>query len=107
MSTKTSKDVYNETVSHFVYIVRCADKTLYTGYAVDVKKRIAEHNDEGSSPTAKSVGAKYTRSRRPVKLVYSEECESRSAALSREYAIKQLSREQKQVLIQSKKKGEK
>jgi putative endonuclease len=86
-------------MSHFVYIVRCADKTLYTGYATDVKKRILEHNDEGSSPTAKSVGAKYTRSRRPVKLVYSEECDSRSAALSREYAIKQLSREQKQVLI--------
>ena len=90
-------------MSHFVYIVRCADKTLYTGYAADVKKRILEHNDEGISPTAKSVGAKYTRSRRPVKLVYSEECESRSVALSREYAIKQLSREQKQTLVKSKK----
>ena len=94
---------YTYHMSHFVYIVRCADKTLYTGYATDVKKRILEHNDEGSSPTAKSVGAKYTRSRRPVKLVYSEECESRSAAQSREYEIKQLSREQKQTLVKSKK----
>jgi putative endonuclease len=91
-------------MSHFVYIVRCADKTLYTGYTTDVKKRITEHNAEGDSKTAKAVGAKYTRSRRPVKLVYAEECESRSAAQSREYAIKQLSREQKQLLIKSVKK---
>ena len=92
-------------MSHFVYIVRCADKTLYTGYTVDVKKRITEHNAEGDSKTAQSVGAKYTRSRRPVKLVYTEECESRSAALSREYTIKQLSREQKQILVKTAKKN--
>jgi putative endonuclease len=80
-------------MSYFVYIVKCIDDTMYTGIATDVEKRIAEHN----SPDGK--GAKYTRSRRPVKLVYAEAIATRSSAQSREYAIKQLSRAGKLALI--------
>jgi putative endonuclease len=88
----------NKSESHFVYILRCADKTLYTGYARDLKKRVSEHNGK-----SKIEGAKYTRSRRPVKLLYQEEFSTRSDAQQREYAIKQLSRPQKLALIKSKK----
>lgn len=76
---------------HVVYVLECADGTLYTGYTTDVERRIAAH-DCGQ-------GAKYTRGRTPVELVYSERFESRSAALSREYEIKQLSRAAKERLI--------
>ena len=86
-------------MSHFVYIVRCADDTLYTGYTTDIEKRLIEHNGEGDTKTARAAGASYTRSRRPVKLVYSETYDSRSEAMHREYSIKQLSREQKRLLI--------
>jgi putative endonuclease len=61
--------------------------------------RLKEHNGEGNSPSAKKLGAKYTRGRRPVELVYSEKCISRSEALKREAAIKKLSRVEKVVLI--------
>lgn len=77
--------------SHFVYIVECDDHTLYTGYTVDMKKRLAEHN------TGK--GAKYTRGRAPVILRYVEEGESRSWGLKREIEIKNLTREQKWALV--------
>lgn len=86
-------------MDHFVYIIQCADNTLYTGYTTDIKKRITEHNGEGSSVTALSAGARYTRGRRPVQLVYSEKFATRSEAMQREYAIKQLSRPEKQTLI--------
>ena len=76
----------------YVYIVECADSTLYTGIARDVGRRIGEHNNAVAA-------AKYTRSRRPVSLVYHEICESRSQACKREHAIKRLSRAQKQRLI--------
>jgi putative endonuclease len=76
-----------------VYIVRCADATLYTGVTNNLKNRIAAHND-GS-------GAKYTMSRTPVKLVFSEIHTSKSTAMQREYAIKQLTRVQKEELIQT------
>lgn len=76
-----------------VYIVRCADSTLYTGVAVDVARRVAQHNGAGKT------GARYTRSRRPVKLVYAEKAANRSAACKREYRIKQLSRCDKLALI--------
>jgi len=79
--------------SWFVYIVRCADNTLYTGIAKDVERRILEHNSDDIS------GAKYTKARRPVALVYQEACDSRSAASKREYEIRQLSREHKNNLI--------
>lgn len=86
-------------VKHYIYIVECKDRTLYTGYTIDVKKRVKAHNSE--TGVDGSVGAKYTRSRRPVKLRYVEELEDKSTAMSREYAIKQLSREQKKDLIKT------
>lgn len=75
-----------------VYIVRCRDGSLYTGYAVDVEKRLATHNA--------GQGAKYTRARLPVVLEYTETFTTKSDALKREYAIKQLTRTQKEQLIQ-------
>ena len=76
-----------------VYIVRCADSSLYTGIAKDLELRLEQHNNGN--------GAKYTRSRLPVELVYSECSASRSEALKREHQIKQLEREQKKLLIES------
>jgi len=75
-----------------IYIVRCSDDTLYTGIALDAARRVAEHN-------AGKLSANYTRSRRPVVLVHQETAETRSEALKREYAIKQLTRQQKEILI--------
>ena len=75
----------------YVYILRCGDDTLYTGSTDDVPRRLAVHNS--------GKGAKYTRGRLPVEVVYSESCESYSAALKREYAIKQLTRREKLRLI--------
>ena len=77
--------------AHFVYIVRCADGSLYTGYARDPRARVKVHN--------LGKGARYTLSRRPVRLVYKEACESKGQALSREHAIKRLSRDEKRALI--------
>ena len=79
-------------MSYFVYIVECSDSTLYTGIATDICRRLDEHNNSDK-------GAKYTRVRRPVKLVYSESCEDRSSASKREYEIKKLKREKKLELI--------
>jgi len=79
-------------MSYYVYMVECADGTLYTGIAKDLQRRIEEHNHS-------QKGAKYTKTRRPVALVYTEECEDRSTASKREYAIKKLSREQKLALL--------
>ncbi len=76
---------------HYVYIVRCSDDTLYTGYTVDIEKRIDSHN--------KGNGAKYTRGRLPVKLCFFEEYDTKSDAMSREYKIKRLSRKKKLELI--------
>ena len=76
---------------HFVYIVRCADGSLYTGYARDPRERAAIHNA--------GKGAKYTASRLPVDLVYSEQCESLSVALRREIEIKRLTRARKEALL--------
>ena len=77
----------------FVYIVRCADDSLYTGITKDVDRRIHEHNSDNK------LGAKYTKARRPVALVYQEACESRSTATKREYEIRQLSRKEKKLLL--------
>ena len=74
----------------YVYMLRCADGSLYTGYTDDIHRRLLVHN------TGK--GAKYTRSRLPVKLVYREVCSDKSEALKREYAIKQLSKAEKEAL---------
>jgi putative endonuclease len=79
----------------YVYIVRCADGTLYTGVAIDVPRRMLEHNGKRAN------GARYTRSRRPVKLVYQEPATNRSAACKLEYRIKRLSRRDKLALIRA------
>ena len=80
---------------YFVYIVKCADNTFYTGIATELERRIEEHN--GSDK-----GAKYTRVRRPVILVHSEEYPDRSSASKREYEIKKkMSRAEKLKLIES------
>ncbi len=75
----------------FVYVVECADGTLYTGWTTDVERRLKTHNA--------GRGARYTRERGPVRLVYVEEQSDRRAALKRELAIKRLSRERKLRLI--------
>ncbi len=77
---------------HYVYMVRCVDDTLYTGYTTDPQRRVAEHNS--------GEGAKYTRGRTPVRLVFLEEHDTQSTAMSREYELKQLSRPQKSRLIE-------
>ena len=79
-------------VSFYVYLLRCADGTLYTGYTDDPVRRTKVHNA--------GKGAKYTRTRLPVELVYQEACADKSAALRREYEIKQLTRVQKLKLIE-------
>ena len=76
---------------NYVYLIRCADDTLYCGWTTDLQKRLAAHNA--------GIGAKYTRSRRPVELVYYEEFIDRHEALSREWHIKRLSREEKLEII--------
>lgn len=78
----------------FVYLVRCRDGSLYCGIAKNLKKRLAEHN----SP---DKGAKYTRGRRPVQLVYAEEVSSRAQATQREGRIKRLTRTEKMTLIET------
>ena len=81
--------------SHYVYIVECADGTYYTGYTTNIERRLNEHN------FSIKKAAKYTRSRRPVKLVYSESYDSISSAMKREYQIKKMSRNQKIKLLTS------
>ena len=76
---------------HYVYVLECADGTFYTGYTTDPERRVEEH-DAGE-------GAKYTRGRTPVELRHVETFESRSAAMSREYEVKQLSRSEKERLV--------
>ena len=78
---------------YYLYLLECADKTLYTGITVDLERRVSEHN------TSK-LGAKYTRARRPVKLVYSKKFRNRSLASKAEIKMKKLSREEKIKLIQ-------
>ena len=80
-------------MSWYVYMVRCRDNSLYTGCAVDVARRVQVHNA--------GRGAKYTRSRLPVELVWQEPCADRSEALRREYALKQLTHTQKEALLES------
>ena len=79
------------TVSWFVYMLRCGDGSLYTGITDDVLRRLEVHRS--------GKGAKYTRGRGPLELVYQEEVPDKSAALKREYAIKQLRREEKEQLL--------
>lgn len=85
-----AEDTLRQT-SNYTYILRCADGSLYTGWTNDLEKRIAAHNA--------GFGGKYTRSHRPVTLVYYECFPTKAEAMRREYAIKQLSREEKEALI--------
>ena len=78
--------------SYYVYIIICRDQTFYIGYTNDLDKRIKVHN--------KGLGAKYTRGRTPVKLLYYEVYDDKSKALKREIALKKLSRKQKEKLIE-------
>jgi putative endonuclease len=75
----------------FTYMVKCQDGTYYTGATNNLEHRLGQHN--------LGKGAKYTRARRPVKLVYSEQAADRSAALKREHEIKKLTRKQKEELV--------
>jgi len=79
--------------SWHVYIVRCADHSLYTGIATDVARRVLEHNENDKR------AARYTRARRPVQLVYSESVPDRSSALKREHQLRRLGRTQKEILV--------
>lgn len=76
---------------HIFYVLECADKTLYAGYTTNLKRRVSEHNSK--------IGAKYTRTRTPVKCIYYETYETKSEAMKREYAFKQLTRKEKLKII--------
>ena len=80
---------------HYTYILKCKDNTYYTGYTNDLEKRIKAHNE--------GKGAKYTKGRGPVELVYCEEYEEKGIAMRREWEIKQLSRNEKENLIMGQK----
>jgi putative endonuclease len=79
-------------MKHFVYIVKCKDSSLYTGYTLNVEKRVNEHNTS-------RLGAKSLKGKLPVKLVYHEEYKSKTKALRREYQIKMLTRAKKLELV--------
>ena len=81
-----------QATEHFVYMLRCADGTLYSGYTTNPDRRTAVHNS--------GRGAKYTRARLPVELVYCERAETKSQALKREAALKKLTRAEKMLLIE-------
>ena len=76
---------------NYTYLLECADKTLYCGWTNDLEKRVKAHNS--------GLGAKYTKPRRPVVLVYYEEFETKEEAMRREFAIKKLTRKEKESLI--------
>ena len=82
----------------FVYMLRCMDGSLYTGVTTDLERRIKEHNGEG----AKGRGAKYTKARRPVTLVYCEKANNRSSSQVREGELRKLSKTQKEKLLRIK-----
>lgn len=76
---------------YYVYLARCKDNSLYTGYTINLEKREKRHND--------GTGARYTRVRRPISIVYYETFESKSAAMKREYQVKQLKKSDKEKLV--------
>ena len=83
----------SKTMNFYVYIAKCSDGTFYTGYTTDIKVREKEHNGLGKP------GAKYTRSRRPVKIIHIEKFNSKSLAMKREIEIKKLNHEEKVELV--------
>ena len=82
-------------MSYYFYILRCADNSLYSGITNNLEKRIREHN------LVNSKGAKYTRAKRPVKLVYSEKYRSKKTAMKREIEVKRLTKAEKEKLVLS------
>jgi putative endonuclease len=82
-------------MAYYVYILKCADDSLYTGITTDLERRLNEHHNEGKA------GAKYTRSRRPVRVVYSKLFKTRSKASVKEYEIKNFSRDEKLALVRT------
>jgi len=86
----------NQSEKWYVYMVRCADGTLYTGITTEIERRLAEHNGQTSGA---DKGAKYTKVRRPVTLVYKKRCNDRSCAASEEAALRKLSKNDKENLI--------
>jgi putative endonuclease len=81
-------------MKYYTYILRCKDNTLYTGITTDLKRRVSEHNGKGG------LGAKYTKARRPVELIYQTKFDNRSEASKEEFRIKKMSRIEKESLIQ-------
>ncbi len=77
----------------FVYLLRCADNSLYGGITTDLERRLSEHNNSNK------LGAKYTRARRPVHLAYAENAVNRQSACTREYQLKQLKKSDKEQLV--------
>ena len=88
MNTDTGQDATWQ-----VYLLQCADQSLYVGVTTDLVRRVQQHNGQLAG------GARYTKARRPLALVWSDACDSRSEAQQREYALRRLSREQKLALI--------
>lgn len=86
-----------DATNHFVYILKCKDNTLYTGYTIDVERRVQMHES--------GKGAKYTRGRGPFEIMYTQWYETKEEALRTEYKIKQLTRQEKDQLIKMKAKG--
>jgi predicted GIY-YIG superfamily endonuclease len=78
-------------VAWLLYVLKCRDNTLYTGITIDVSRRVQQHN--------RGTASRYTRSRLPVMLIFSEPCRSRSQALKKEYAMKRLSRKKKEEYL--------
>ena len=93
--SKLDPSAENQTSDWFVYLLRCADNTLYCGITTNLKKRLRQHNGELVG------GSKYTKVRQPCELVYSENSENRSEASKREAAIKKLAKADKEFLIKS------
>ncbi len=92
-SAEATRGVYNTTMKHYSYILKCADGSYYCGYTNDLEKRIEKHNQ--------GKGAKYTRARLPVALVYFEEFDTKEEAMSREWHLKQLTHKEKEALARS------
>lgn len=86
-------------MSWFVYMVRCSDNSLYSGITINIKRRLEEHN--GNSAGKADKGAKYTKARRPVTLVYKKRCKDRSSAASAEAALRRLTKAEKEKLIKT------
>ncbi len=95
MMPSTTQIDKTSTTPWFIYIVQCSDDSFYTGITTDIQRRINEHNQNSGK------GARYTRARQPVALVYQERAINRAEASRREYAIKQLSRHAKLILIKN------